>query len=76
MKAVKAKNIDEIYQKLSRENCREVIIDFDISADEFFRLSGYWCERGARIKKTEDKFMIRMAKVNLACRDPLQAASE
>jgi hypothetical protein len=38
------------------------VLDFNISADEFFELADRWAERGAKIKKEDGSFVIRLAK--------------
>ncbi|ERK18652.1 MAG: hypothetical protein QM578_12185 [Pantoea sp.] len=65
MKSVKAISIRDVNDKLLSGEHKEVIIDFDISSDDFFALSDYWCERGAKIKKEGDRFMIKLKKISI-----------
>lgn len=65
MKNVKATSIQDVNDKLLSGEHKEVIIDFDISSDDFFALSDYWCERGAKIKKEGDRFMIKLKKISI-----------
>ncbi|MDO6409669.1 hypothetical protein [Pantoea phytobeneficialis] len=65
MKSVKATSIRDVNDKLLSGEHKEVIIDFDISSDDFFALSDYWCERGAKIKKEGDRFMIKLKKISI-----------
>ena len=60
MKSAKAKTLKDVHQKLHSGDYKEVIIDFDISTDDFFSLSDYWCERGAKIKKEGSKFLVKL----------------
>ncbi|MCZ4061444.1 hypothetical protein O3W44_23340 [Pantoea sp. LMR881] len=62
MKSAKAKTLDEVNQKLHSGDYKEVIVDFDISSDDFFSLSDYWCERGAKIKKEGERFLVKLSK--------------
>lgn len=65
MKSVNATSIRDVNDKLLSGEHKEVIIDFDISSDDFFALSDYWCERGAKIKKEGDRFMIKLKKISI-----------
>jgi hypothetical protein len=65
MKSVKATSIREVNDKLHNGESKEVVIDFDISSDDFFALSDYWCERGAKIKKEGDRFKIKLGKTSI-----------
>ncbi|ADU72794.1 hypothetical protein [Pantoea sp. At-9b] len=65
MKSVTATSIHDVNDKLLSGEHKEVIIDFDISSDDFFALSDYWCERGAKIKKEGNRFMIKLKKISI-----------
>ncbi|MBZ6384560.1 MAG: hypothetical protein MIK83_01860 [Pantoea piersonii] len=40
----------------------EVVLYFNISTDEFFALADKWGDKGAKIKKEDDRFLIKLAK--------------
>ncbi|ORM61346.1 hypothetical protein PRCB_00475 [Pantoea rodasii] len=62
MKITSAKSLKKANELLRSGDCREVILDFNISADEFFELADRWAEKGAKIKKEDGRFIIRLAK--------------
>lgn len=62
MESTKASTLKEVNSKLRSGDYKEVLIDFGISTDDFFSLSDYWCERGAKIKKEGGRFLIKLAK--------------
>ncbi|WP_084886459.1 hypothetical protein [Pantoea septica] len=51
MKSTSAKSVKKANELLKSGDHREVVLDFNISADEFFELADRWAERGAKIKK-------------------------
>lgn len=59
MKIVKVQNTKDACRILQSDEYKEIVIDFDINADDFFLLSGYWAEKGAKIKKEEGRFKIK-----------------
>lgn len=62
MKSATAKSFKKANALLKSGEFREVVLDFNISADEFFELADRWAERGAKIKKEYGSFVIRLAK--------------
>lgn len=62
MKSTTAKSYKKANELLKSGEFREVVLDFNISADEFFELADRWAERGAKIKKEDGSFVIRLAK--------------
>lgn len=62
MKSATAKSVKKANELLKSGEFREVVLDFNISADEFFELADRWAERGAKIKKEDGSFVIRLAK--------------
>ncbi|MBS0881307.1 hypothetical protein JK231_11910 [Pantoea sp. JGM49] len=62
MKSATAKSFKKANALLKSGEFREVVLDFNISADEFFELADRWAERGAKIKKEDGSFVIRLAK--------------
>jgi len=62
MKSATAKSLKKANELLKSGEFREVVLDFNISADEFFELADRWAERRAKIKKEDGSFVIRLAK--------------
>ncbi|WP_245393232.1 hypothetical protein [Pantoea agglomerans] len=64
MKTVKAYTLDDARLKLTSGNYKGILIDFDISADEFFVLSNEWKGKNARIEKVGSRFLINNTNPN------------
>jgi len=62
MKKIKAQNMQQANEFLKSGEYKNVILDFDISSDEFFTLVSKWLDRGAKIKKEEGLFTIKPGK--------------
>ncbi|KHJ65237.1 hypothetical protein QU24_25590 [Pantoea rodasii] len=62
MKNASAKSLKKANELLRSGEYREVVLDFNISADEFFELADRWADKGAKIKKEDGKFVVRLAK--------------
>jgi hypothetical protein len=58
MKTVKAYTLDDARLKLTSGNYKRILIDFDISADEFFVLFNEWKGKNATIEKRGSRFLI------------------
>jgi len=58
MKTVKAYTLDDARLKLTSGNYKGILIDFDISADEFFLLFNEWRGKNAIIEKVGSRFLI------------------
>lgn len=61
MKTGKAKTVNQTDEMLRSGDFREVLLDFDISTDAFFTLADKWGDKGAKIQKKADKFLIKLA---------------
>lgn len=59
MKTVKARSIEQANELLSAGVARNVELCFELTTDEFFNFTDYWCERGAKVTKKEN-FIIKM----------------
>lgn len=59
MKTVKAYTLNDARLKLTRGNYKGILIDFDISADEFFVLFNEWKGKNAIIEKVGSRFLIK-----------------
>lgn len=38
----------------------KVELAYDINCDDFFRLASHWCERGAKISRGNDHFVVSL----------------
>ena len=59
MKTVKAYTLNDARLKLTSGNYKGVLIDFDISADEFFVLFNEWKGKNTIIEKIGSRFLIK-----------------
>ena len=54
---IKAKNLKDAEEML-HSGINRVELAYDIGSDDFFRLASRWCERGAKISKSERHFVV------------------
>lgn len=59
MATVKAKNFKDA-EDLLYSGISKVELAYDIGSDDFFRLATHWCDRGARISKGQDNFVVSL----------------
>ncbi|MGP6467458.1 hypothetical protein [Pantoea agglomerans] len=59
MEKVKAHTLDDAIDKLKNDECKGVLIDFDISADEFFVLFYDLQQKSTKIEKSEGRFFVK-----------------
>ncbi len=64
MKTVKAYTLNDARLKLTSGNYKGILIDFDISADEFFVLFNEWKGKNAIIEKVGSRFLIKNTSPN------------
>ena len=57
MAVVKAKNLQDT-EALLHSGINTVELDWEIGSDDFFRLASHWCERGAKITRTQRHFVV------------------
>lgn len=62
MKSATAKSTKQANEMLRSGEHHEVILDFKISTDDFFALADRWGERGAKIKKEDGRFLVKLPK--------------
>lgn len=62
LKTGKSESIKQVNDMLRSGDYREVILDFDISTDEFFKMADHWGDKGAKIKKEGNRFVVKLAK--------------
>ena len=56
---MKAKNFKDA-EELLYSGISKVELAYDIGSDDFFRLASQWCERGAKISKGENHFIVSL----------------
>lgn len=54
---IKAKNLQDA-EELLHSGISKVELAYDIGSDDFFRLASHWCDRGARISKGHQHFVV------------------
>lgn len=59
MPTMKAKNFKDA-EELLYSGISKVELAYDIGSDDFFRLASQWCERGAKISKGENHFIVSL----------------
>ncbi|RPD94647.1 hypothetical protein BBB56_20290 [Candidatus Pantoea deserta] len=62
MDYVIASNLDELNELLSSGDHKAVMIGYELSADEFFGIAMYWGDRGAKIKRVDGSFLVKLGK--------------
>jgi hypothetical protein len=56
---IKAKNLQDA-EELLHSGINKVELAYDIGSDDFFRLASRWCDRGARITKGHQHFVVQI----------------
>lgn len=46
---------------LDSGNYNEVVLDFDVSSDDFFEIADSWSDKGAKISKEGERFKIKVS---------------
>ncbi|MBP2167577.1 hypothetical protein N5923_14625 [Erwiniaceae bacterium BAC15a-03b] len=59
MVVMKAKN-DKDAEELLHSGINKVELAYDIGSDDFFRLASRWCEKGAKISKGSQHFIVSL----------------
>jgi len=59
MVIIKAKN-ERDAEELLHCGINKVELAYDIDSDDFFRLASRWCEKGAKITKGSDHFIVSL----------------
>ncbi|WP_333609976.1 hypothetical protein [Pantoea piersonii] len=57
-----ASSLDELNELLSSGKHKAVVIGYELSADEFFGIAMYWGDRGAKIKRIDGSFVVKLGK--------------
>ncbi len=59
MVIIKAKN-DRDAEELLHSGINKVELAYDIGSDDFFRLASRWCEKGAKISRGRNHFIVSL----------------
>ncbi|WP_158783631.1 hypothetical protein [Pantoea sp. BAV 3049] len=59
MATIKAKNYRDAEEML-QSGINKVELAYDIDSDDFFRFATRWCDRGAKISKGNDHFVVSL----------------
>nr|WP_318381786.1 hypothetical protein [uncultured Enterobacter sp.] len=65
MTIVKAKSIQQAYELLNSGRHQAIELDFEIDSDAFFSLSDEFGDRGAKISKHDDHFVVKLKKIDI-----------
>ncbi|RBO13204.1 MULTISPECIES: hypothetical protein [Pantoea] len=56
---IKAKSLQDA-EELLPSGISKVELAYDIGSDDFFRLATHWCDRGARITRGHQHFVVQL----------------
>jgi len=59
MATIKAKNYRDAEEML-QSGISKVELAYDIDSDDFFRFASHWCDRGAKISRGHEHFVISL----------------
>lgn len=65
MTPVLVSSLEEAERLLAAGLVKHVELGFELTSDEFFHFASYWCERGAKIKKNHQHFVISLKKYTI-----------
>ncbi|OON37137.1 hypothetical protein BTJ39_20665 [Izhakiella australiensis] len=68
MAIVKAKSAGDA-EKLLLSGAKKVELAYDIGSDDFFRLASHWCERGAKISRSNRYFVVSLKGLSIPPND-------
>lgn len=61
MKTGISDSVKQADEMLRSGNYGEVVLDFDVSTDEFFEIADSWSDKGIKISKEGDRFKIKVS---------------
>jgi|UPI0002D56B47 hypothetical protein len=59
MAIIKARNFRDAEEML-HSGINKVELAYDIDSDDFFRLASHWCDRGAKISRGNEHFVVSL----------------
>ena len=65
---IQAKNLKDA-ENLLHSGINKVELAYDIGCDDFFRLASQWCDRGARIRKGQQHFVVSLKNFSIPPND-------
>lgn len=69
MSIAKAHSLNQAYQMLNSGKQNGVELAFDVDADTFFQLSAEYCDRGAKITRHDNHFVIKLKEMAIPALD-------
>lgn len=61
MPSEKARNLDHFYELLATGRHQNIELDFDVAADDFFKIASEFGETGAKITRVNERFIIKLS---------------
>lgn len=68
MAIIKAKNSSDA-EALLHSGINKVELAYDIGSDDFFRLASSWCEKGAKISRGSEHFIVSVKGFHIPSND-------
>jgi hypothetical protein len=60
MTTIRATNHQEAEKLIRYGTAKKIELAYDIDSDDFFQLASLWCERGAKISKGKEHFIVSL----------------
>ncbi|EIY5134849.1 hypothetical protein ACXEIJ_000106 [Klebsiella quasipneumoniae] len=60
MSSEKARSLDHFYELLATGQHQKIELDFDVAADDFFKIATEFGDIGARITRVNERFIIKI----------------
>ncbi len=60
MPSEKARSLDHFYELLATGQHQKIELDFDVAADDFFKIASEFGETGAKITWVNERFIIKI----------------
>ncbi|HEJ7944317.1 TPA: hypothetical protein SMI10_000482 [Serratia liquefaciens] len=57
---IKATNHQEAEKLIRFGTAKKIELAYDIDSDDFFQLASLWCDRGAKISKGKEHFIVSL----------------
>jgi hypothetical protein len=60
MTTIKAVNHQEAERLIRAGTAKKIELAYDIGSDDFFKLASLWCDKGAKISKGKEHFIVSL----------------
>ncbi|MGO2439412.1 MAG: hypothetical protein ACTH8B_05980 [Serratia proteamaculans] len=60
MTTIRATNHQEAEKLIRYGTAKKIELAYDIDSDDFFQLASMWCDRGAKISKGKEHFIVSL----------------